>query len=97
MIMMNPKDGLSDLFTNTVQKLDSQIPISSKTFETYINKLNVIMDSEPLSIKELKETFLLLKYEKAQVLTKFVSIFSRKIAISRLFKNCKSSSNLQSW
>ena len=39
-------------FTNVGQKLASQIPKSSKTFETYSNKVNVIMDSKPLSINE---------------------------------------------
>ena len=34
-----------NFFTNIGQKLASQIPKSSKTFETYINKVNVIMDS----------------------------------------------------
>ena len=40
-------DTLNDLFTNIGQKLVSQIPKSSKTFETYINKVNVIMESKP--------------------------------------------------
>ena len=44
------------------QKLANQIPKSSKTFETYINKVNVVMDSnKPLSINELKDAFFSLK------------------------------------
>ena len=44
------------------QKLANQIPKSSKTFETYINKINVVMDSnKPLSINELKDAFFSLK------------------------------------
>ena len=36
----------NDFFTNIKQKkLASQIPKSSKIFETYINKLNILMDS----------------------------------------------------
>ena len=53
--------AFNDSFTNIGQKLASQVPKSSKTFETYINKLNVIMDSKSLSIHELKVVFFLLK------------------------------------
>ena len=34
-------DAFNDFFTNIGQKLASQIPKPSKTFETYINKVNV--------------------------------------------------------
>ena len=50
-------DAFSDFFTNIGQKLANQIPKSSKTFETYINKANVIMESKPLLISELKDAF----------------------------------------
>ena len=55
----------NDPFTNIGQGLASQIPKSSKTFETYINKVNVIMDSKPLSINELKDAFFSLKINKS--------------------------------
>ena len=58
-------DAFNDFFTNIGQKLASQILKSSKTFETYINKVNVIMDSKPLSINELKDAFFLLKINKS--------------------------------
>ena len=45
-------DAFNDFFTNIGQKLASQIPKSSKTFETYIKKMNVIMKSKPLSIND---------------------------------------------
>ena len=35
-------DSFNDFFTNIGQKLASQITKSSKIFETYINKVNVI-------------------------------------------------------
>ena len=54
-------DVFNDFLTNIGQKLGSQIPKSSKTFETYINKVNAIMDSKPLLINELKDTFFSLK------------------------------------
>ena len=38
-------DAFNDFFTNIGQKLASKVPKSSKTFETYISKVNVIMDS----------------------------------------------------
>ena len=50
MFIINPKDAFNDLFTNIDQKLSGQIPKPSKAFEAYVNKLNVIMDSKPLSI-----------------------------------------------
>ena len=43
-------DAFNDIFINIGQKRASQTPKSSKIFETYINKVNVIMASKPLSI-----------------------------------------------
>ena len=43
-------NAFNDLFTNIGQKLASQIPNSSKTFETYGTKMNVIMESNSLLI-----------------------------------------------
>ena len=57
--------GFNDFFTNIGQKPASQIPKSFKTFETYINKVNVVMDSKLLSINELKDVFFTLKINKA--------------------------------
>ena len=57
--------AFNDFFTNVGQKLASQIPKSSKAFETYINKVNFIMDSKPLSINELKDAFFSLKINKS--------------------------------
>ena len=57
-------DAFSDFFTNIGQKMASQIPKSSKTFETYINEMNVIMESKPLSINKLKDAFFSLKINK---------------------------------
>ena len=58
-------DASNDFFTNIGQKLASQIPKSSKIFETYINKVNVIIDSKPLPINELKDPFFSLKINKS--------------------------------
>ena len=58
-------DPFNDFFTNIGQKLASQISKSSITFETYINKVNVIMDPKPLSINELKNAFFSLKVNKS--------------------------------
>ena len=43
-------NAFNDLFTNIGQKLASQIPNSSKTFETYGTKVNVIMEFNSLLI-----------------------------------------------
>ena len=37
-------DAFNDFYTNIDHKLASQVPESSKTVETYINKVNVITD-----------------------------------------------------
>ena len=58
-------DAFNDFFTYVGRKLASQIPKSSKTFETCINKVNLIMDSKPLSINELKDAFFSLKINKS--------------------------------
>ena len=63
----------NDFLRNIGLKLVSQIPKSSKIFERYIKKVNVIMNSKPLSINELKDVFFSLKI-KAQVLTMLVLI-----------------------
>ena len=57
-------DAFNNFFTNIGQKMASQIPKSSKTFEIYINKVNVIMESKPLSINKLKDAFFSLKINK---------------------------------
>ena len=64
----NPKiaDVFNNFFTNIGQNLASQIPRSFKTFETsYINKVNSMKDSKPLSINELKEAFFLAKINES--------------------------------
>ena len=58
-------DSFKDFFTNIGQKLASQIPKSSKRFETHINEVNAIMDSKSLSINELKDAFFSLKINKS--------------------------------
>ena len=70
-------DVFNDLFTNIGQKLTSQIPKSSKTFETYIKKVNVIMDSKPLSINKLK-AFSSLKINKSSGLDDVSSNITNK-------------------
>ena len=52
-------------FTNIGSKLASKIPNASKTFETYINKPNSIMETKRLSMNELKDAFFSLKINKS--------------------------------
>ena len=64
-------NAFNDFFENIGQKVASQIPKSPKTFERYINKVNVIMDSKPvkpmsmLSMNQLKDAFFWLKIIKS--------------------------------
>ena len=57
-------NAFDDSFTKIGQKLASQIQKLFKSFETYINKVNVIMDSNLLSINKLKDIFVSLKINK---------------------------------
>ena len=50
-------DAFNDYFTSIGQKLASQIPKLCKTFKTYSNKKNVIMESKPLLTNKLKDAF----------------------------------------
>ena len=50
-------DAFNDYFTSIGQKLASQIPKLYKTFKTYSNKKNVIMESKPLLTNKLKDAF----------------------------------------
>ena len=58
-------NAFNNFFINIGQKLAIQIQKSSKTFETCISKVHVIMDSQPLSINRLKNAFFLLKINKS--------------------------------
>ena len=58
-------DAFNDVFINVGQKLVSQIPKSSETIETYINKVSVIMESKPLPLNELNDTFFSLKINES--------------------------------
>ena len=53
-------NAFNDFLRNVSQKLASK-----NMFETYINKVNVIMDFKPLLINKLKDTFFLLKINKS--------------------------------
>ena len=54
-------DAFNNFFTNIGQKLATKTPKSPKTFESCINKVNVITGSNTLLIKELKDAFFSLK------------------------------------
>ena len=58
-------NAFNDFYTNIGQKLTSQVQKSSKTFEPFINNVNVIVDCKTLLINELKDTFSLLKINKS--------------------------------
>ena len=58
-------DVFNGFFTNIGQELASQMPKSFKISVTYINKMNIIIDSKPLLINELKYSFFLLKLNQS--------------------------------
>ena len=58
-------DEFNKFFTNIGTDLANKIPNASKRFDSYITKVNTSMESQPLSINELKDAFLSLKINKS--------------------------------
>ena len=56
---------LNKFFANKGIELASKIPAAKTTFETYVETVNSTMDSNPLSINELKGAFYSLKTNKS--------------------------------
>ena len=52
-------DEFNKFFTNIGTDLANKIPNGSKPFDSYITKANTSMESQPLSINELKDVFFL--------------------------------------
>ena len=48
-------------FTNIGPELAGKIPTASRTFESFLNKINTTMLADPITINELKEAFFFLK------------------------------------
>ena len=53
------------IFTNIATDLANKIPNASKRFDSYITNVNTNIDSQPLSINELKDAFFSLKINKS--------------------------------
>ena len=58
-------DEFNKFFTNIGTDLANKIPNASKRFDFYITKVNTSMESQSLSIKELKDAFFSLKINKS--------------------------------
>ena len=59
-------DEFNKCFTNIGgTDLANKIPNASKRFDFYITKVNTTMESQPLSINELKDAFFSLKINKS--------------------------------
>ena len=63
---------LNKFFANKVIELASKIPAPKTTFETYVETVNSTMDSNPLSINELKDAFFFLKTNQSPGYDKIV-------------------------
>ena len=56
-------------FTNIGPELAGKIPTASRTFESFLNKIDITMPADSTTINELKEAlFLPKKQTKAQVM-----------------------------
>ena len=58
-------DEFNKYFTNIGTDLANKIPNASKRFDLYITKVNTSMESQPLSINELKNAFFSLKINRS--------------------------------
>ena len=58
-------DEFNKFFTNIGTDLANKIPNASKRFDFYITKVNTSMESQPLSINELKNAFFSLNINKS--------------------------------
>ena len=52
-------DEFSNFLKNIVTDLANKVPNASMPFDSYITKVNTSMESQPLSINELKDGFFL--------------------------------------
>ena len=63
---MKIADEFNNYFRNIGTDLANKIPNASKRFYFYINKVHTSMESQPLSINELKDVFFSLKINKSR-------------------------------
>ena len=63
--MQKKADEFNKIFTNIGTELVNKISNASKPFDFYITKVNISMESQPLSISELKDAFSTLKTRNA--------------------------------
>ena len=61
---------INKFFTKISPELVEKIPTASRTFESFLNKIDTTMPADPVTINELKEAFFPLKANKAQVITR---------------------------
>ena len=57
-------------FTNIGPELAREIPTASRTFESFLKKIDATMPADLVTANELKEAFFSLKQTKVQVLGK---------------------------
>ena len=50
-------NDFSKFFTNIGPELAEKIPTASRTFESFLSKIDVTMPADPVTINELKEAF----------------------------------------
>ena len=55
----------NNFFTNIGPELAEKIPTASRTFESFLNKIDAKIPADPVTINELKEAFLSLKKNKS--------------------------------
>ena len=50
-------NDFNKFFTNIGPELAEKIPTASRTFESFLSKIDVTMPADPVTINELKEAF----------------------------------------
>ena len=64
-LIQKTADEFNKFFTNIGTDLANKIPNASKRFDFYTTKVTTSMESQPLSINELKNAFFLLNINKS--------------------------------
>ena len=57
----------NNFFTNIGPELAKKIPTASRTFESFLNKIDAKIPADPVTINELKEAFSSLKKNKPRL------------------------------
>ena len=71
---------IGNFFTNIGPELAEKLPTALRTFESFLNKIDIVMPADPVTINELKEASFSLKTNKSPGYDEYAQV-SSKIAL----------------